>query len=245
MEQVGAGLRDDIDLRPGPFPILGRVGVADQIEFPHRINAQQLPADAARRIGLNARPRVLDSVQQKHVLERPPASHGERVSFSGGWRVRGFHRSIVDRACVQGDQVIETAAIQRQILHLPLIDQPGDRSRGGIDQRRFSGDGDRFGYLAHFEAEVHHRFLPHRQIDSPADRRPEASRFGPDLVLPDGQRQHPITAALIGPHRPRRSRLHVGGCDSGSRDRSSRGVLDSAGNRGCHLRPRRPRAGNR
>ena len=126
VELVGAGLRDDIDLRPGSLPVLGRVGVTDQVEFPNRVNAQQLPADAARRVGLNARTAVLDSVQQKQVLQRPPPRHGEGVPFSGRRRVRRFQRGIIDRACIQGDEVIETTAIQRQILYLLLIDQPGD-----------------------------------------------------------------------------------------------------------------------
>ena len=50
VELVRAGGSDDIDLRAGTLAVFGAVSVLDDGKFPHRVDAQELPADSAGRV---------------------------------------------------------------------------------------------------------------------------------------------------------------------------------------------------
>ena len=77
MQLVGARLRDHADLRAGALAVFGRISIADHIEFPDGVNAQQLSANAARSDTDVAAARVFDTIQEENVVIRPPPSHSE------------------------------------------------------------------------------------------------------------------------------------------------------------------------
>ncbi len=81
----------------------------------------------------------------------------KRVAVAGAGV--GALQAVVDRAGIQRDQVVEAAAVERQILDLALAHHAGNGGRGGVDHRDFFGDGDLLGELADFEPQVHHGFL--------------------------------------------------------------------------------------
>ena len=85
MQLVGARLGHDQNLTAGTLAVLGAVGIAQNVEFLHRFNAQQLPTGAAGLHVVFSRAGVFDAVQQEQVLLRPIAGDGEIVS-SGGIR---------------------------------------------------------------------------------------------------------------------------------------------------------------
>src|SRR5207302_2085926 len=68
MPLIGAGLRDDGDLAARLLAVFRAVGVTQDIEFPHRVDAQQLAARAAGCYVVFRRARVLDAVKQEQVL---------------------------------------------------------------------------------------------------------------------------------------------------------------------------------
>src|SRR5206468_2796827 len=49
MELIRSGLRDGGDLSAGAFSVFGRVGTRQNVELAHRVDSQQVAADAARR----------------------------------------------------------------------------------------------------------------------------------------------------------------------------------------------------
>ena len=68
---VCPGLGDNDDLTAGPFAVVCAVGVAQQVEFPDRVDPQQLLAGTARLHVVLGRARKFDPVQQEEVLLRP------------------------------------------------------------------------------------------------------------------------------------------------------------------------------
>ena len=94
MQLVGARLRDDQHLRAGPFAVLRAVGIAQHVEFAHRVHAQQLLAGAAGLHVVFGRAGEFDAVQQEQILLRAIA--GDREIIADG-RIRnadaaGFFR---------------------------------------------------------------------------------------------------------------------------------------------------------
>src|SRR5882762_7805554 len=116
MQLIGPGLRDHADLSAGSFAVFGRIGIADHIEFTDGVNAQQLPADASRRDTDVAAARVFNSIQQEKVVVWPPPGHSEIGSFAGAYRRPGLERRIVDGPGIESNQVVETAAVERQVF---------------------------------------------------------------------------------------------------------------------------------
>src|SRR5579884_2989000 len=60
-------------LRSRPLAILRPIRVRDHIELAHSLHSQQLPAHPAGRQVDERSARVLNSIQQKQILLRPPA----------------------------------------------------------------------------------------------------------------------------------------------------------------------------
>ena len=63
-----------ITCAPARLPYSARIGVGEDVEFAHRVDAQQIAADAAGRDRELARPGVFDAVQQHQVVAGTPAS---------------------------------------------------------------------------------------------------------------------------------------------------------------------------
>ena len=80
MDLVRARLGHDPYLPARPLAVFGAVGVAQHVEFPHRIDAQQLLAGSSGLHVVFRRAGVLDAIQQKQILLRPIAGDREIVS---------------------------------------------------------------------------------------------------------------------------------------------------------------------
>ena len=76
---VAARLGDDNYLAARALAVFGAVGIAQDIELPHCIDAQQLLAGAARLHIILRRARVLHTIQQEEILLRAIAGDGEIV----------------------------------------------------------------------------------------------------------------------------------------------------------------------
>ena len=84
VECIRAGLRHDSDLPTGPVAELGRVHIGNDVEFPHRFNAQQLSAHASgSRADRVASAGILHAVPQENVFAGTPAGNREVVSRPG------------------------------------------------------------------------------------------------------------------------------------------------------------------
>ncbi len=177
MQRIGPGLRDHADLRAGSLPVFGAVGVGLDVELADGVDAQQVAAHAARSDGELARPGVLNAVEQHQIVHGPPSIHRERISVAGAGV--GAFQAVVDDAGVQGHQIVEAAAVERQVLHFALSDESRNRGRGGVDHGGLFGDGHFLREIANLEPQIHHRFLPDHQIDAVANLGLEAGLFGP------------------------------------------------------------------
>ena len=136
MQLVAARLGDDDHLAAGALAVFGAVGIAQNVEFPHRVHAQQLLAGAARLHVVLGRARELHAVEQEKILLRPIARDGEVVA-RGGVRdpdAAGLLRGEIDDAGIQRQQQIVAPAVQGKIFHLLLADQAGDVRRGHAHQ---------------------------------------------------------------------------------------------------------------
>ncbi len=71
VQLIGSGLGDDQNLAAGTLAVLGAVGIGEQVEFPHRVHAQQLLAGAAGLHVVFRRARELHAIQQEQILLRP------------------------------------------------------------------------------------------------------------------------------------------------------------------------------
>ncbi len=125
MKLVRPGLRDDADLRPGALSVFGGIGVREHVKFADGIHAQQI---AARSAGSNcklARSHILDAVQEKQIFAGAAPGHGKSVPVARAG-VGAFHGVVIDRAGIEGDQIVEAAAVERQFLDLALVDDSGN-----------------------------------------------------------------------------------------------------------------------
>ena len=80
---VVAGCGDDGDLRAGALAVVSSVGVADDVEFAHGLDAKQLAAGAAGSDVDQRSAGVLDSVQQEEIVLRPASGDGKHVADGG------------------------------------------------------------------------------------------------------------------------------------------------------------------
>ena len=109
----------------GTLAVLRAVGIAQHVEFPHRVHAQQLLAGAARLHVVLRRAREFHAVQQEQILLRPVSRHGEIVADG---RIRnadaaGLLPGEIDHAGIQREQFVVTAPVERKILDLLFADQ--------------------------------------------------------------------------------------------------------------------------
>ncbi len=138
MQLVRAGGGDDIDLGAGAFPVFGAVGVLDDGEFPHRVHAQKLPARPSRCVVDLRRAGEFHAVQEVEILLRAAARNRKHIADD---RVRradaaGPLRRVVNDAGIQRQQLVVAPAIQRQVLHLALVDQSRYIGVGHIGRER-------------------------------------------------------------------------------------------------------------
>src|SRR5207244_3171267 len=80
MQAVCAARRNDRDLGTLSFAIARRIGIRDYIELAYRVDTQQLPASAAGGHVDQGCSGVLDAVQQKKIVLRPPSRDREHIA---------------------------------------------------------------------------------------------------------------------------------------------------------------------
>src|SRR6266478_709141 len=109
MVRPGGG--HNADLSSGPFPILGAIGVLEDVVFPHGLDAQQLGAGPGRRDELVGRvpSNPVDAVDQKPVGFLPMARYRE----SGKTAASSHVRTVIDNAGVELQKPIEASPVQR------------------------------------------------------------------------------------------------------------------------------------
>ena len=194
------GLRDDADLAPRLLAVLGAVGVPQDVEFPHRVDAQQLPAGAARRHVVFGRARELHAIQQKQVLLGPVSRHGEHVGRRGIGNAdpAGLLPGEVHHAGIEEREQVVAAAVQGKILDLLLAHQAGDVRGRGAHRGHFLGHGDLFRDGSDLQAEIEVRVLSDDQMDSATDDRLEAVLRDGHLVRAHRELEQLIASRRIG-----------------------------------------------
>src|SRR2546426_7773473 len=97
----------DADLSSSPFPVLGAIGVLEDVVFPNGLDAQQLGTGSGRRHELVGRvpPNPVDAVDQKTVGFLPVARY--RESGKTGSVSAPHIGSISDNAGVENQKLIE------------------------------------------------------------------------------------------------------------------------------------------
>src|SRR5207244_9172217 len=116
MPLVRPGGGHNADLSSSPFPILGAIGVFEDVVFPHGLYAQQLGTGPGRRDELVGRvsPDPVDAVDQKPVGFLPMARYRE----SGKTAASSHVRTIIDNAGVELQKPIEASPVQWQVFDL-------------------------------------------------------------------------------------------------------------------------------
>ena len=117
---------------------------------------------------------------------------------------------------------------RRQIVELLGRDVAADLRRRDVDERRFTGDRQRFGEAAHFHRQIQRGRLSDDERDSPAVQRLEAFELRGDAV-PSGHELRSEVAALgAADELAHRTRIFVRDDDVHARQDATLGVNDSS-----------------
>ncbi len=237
----GAGLGDDQHLRAGPLAVFGAVGIGEQVEFAHRVDAQQLLAGAAGLHVVFRRAGEFDAVQQEQILLRPVARHHEIVAGGGigNADAAGLFPGEVDHAGVEREQFVITAAVERQVLHLPLAHQAGNMRGVHVRQFGVAGHGHLLAGLAHAQGQVGGSALARGQIDALHDGFGKAGAGSAQRILPHRQRGELVAAIGGGYGLANGAGLDILRRHSGSAHRAARLVRDRSRKLRRHLAPSR------
>ena len=235
MQKIRAGLGHDRDLRPRPLPVFGPIRVREHIELTHRVDSQQVAAHAARSDRKLARPGVFNAIQQEQVVHRAPSRYCECVPVARTG-LRALQR-VIDGPGVKGEQIVEAAPVERQILDLGRADESGNRRSGRVDQRSLSRKRHLLDELANLQSQVHDRFLADREVDPQPYRRLESRLFRLHLLRADCQCDDTEIASIIGEHSAGGPGFESFDGDGRRCDSSAGFILHSSGDRAGHLRP--------
>ena len=123
--------------------------------------------------------------------------------------VLALFKAVVDRPGLSVDQIVEAAAVERQILHFALAHEARNRGGGGIDHGNILGNGDLLKILSDLEPYIHHRFFADDQIDACADRGPEARFLHGQFQRTQGHRENPVIPGIVGGRGPSCSRFET------------------------------------
>src|SRR5881396_584489 len=234
MPVVRSGRGHNADLSSGPFPILGAIGVLEDVVFPHRLYAQQLGACPGGRNELAGcvPPNPVDAVEHEPVGFLPMARH--RESGKGATGPPCHIRSVIDNADVENQKLIEAPPIQRQFFDLLLGDQSGGRAQRGIHEWRFFRYCDLLCRGSDFQRQVDDRLLADHEIDAAPYVLLEARHYCGELICAHRKQRHIVVAALAAYCSSRLAGLGVLDGNTYSRYQRSRGVLHhTQDGRGC------------
>ena len=222
VDGVGSRLGDGADDGPRRAPVLGRVVVGDDLDLLDGFGAHVRARGA---LGVARQVRVRHAVDQVEVLRAPRPRHRQLVPHPG--EDGGTGRAL-DDARVEEQQLRQVAVDDRQVLHLPLVDQVRDRRRDRLHQRGVGRHHQLLLDRRHPQRQVHHRRAADHQRDALADRRPEARQARRHLVGADGQVRRLEAALDVREQRAGQAHLHVLHADLGAPHRLPRLVLDDA-----------------
>jgi len=197
MPQVGTRLSDDNDLAARVLAELGAVGVALHVEFTDGVDAKELTAGAAGSHIVFSGAGEFDAVEQKYILLRTIAGHGEIVRGSGigDAGTTCFLRGEIDDSRIEGEEEIIAAAIERELLDFVCADETGDIAGAGVDDGSVLGDGDGGFDLRYLKMNVDGDFLIGVQEDAGTDKVLEAGLGCRDFVKAHGEGEDEVIAA--------------------------------------------------
>ena len=185
---VGARLRYDADLAARLLAVLGTVGVAQDVEFPHRVDAQQLPAGAAGSHVVFGCAGKLHAIQEKQVLLRAVSRNGEHISRRGigDSDPAGFLPGEVHHSGIEEYQQVVATPVQGKIFDLLVADQSRNVRRRGTYDRRILVYDHSIAQLTQAQRQIHGGLLPHHKLNSRANFLREALFLDMNLVLAQG-----------------------------------------------------------
>ena len=214
---VGPGAGDGVDHAAGGAAELGRVGVGQHLELEHRLDAEQDAGDRAGRLVVD----VVDvgPVEQEVVLfgARPVDRDLGRAApddvVSGGQRRPD--------ARLQERELLERAAVEREVPDLAIVDQSGDRSRGQVDLGGIGRNAHLARRAPQLELHVHDGVLADRQHDPLARHGLESRGRDVQLVLARRKHREPEAPQLVAHLRlgragPDVAQLERGSCHDGA-----------------------------
>ena len=105
--------------------------------------------------------------------------------------------AVIDGPGIEGDQIVEAAAIERKIFDFAFAHDAGDGGCGSVDNGRFSGDDDLLDHVAQFQTQIQFHFLAYFQIDSSAYSGLEAVLFGANFLRTYGKSEKAKIAGII------------------------------------------------
>src|SRR5256885_1417199 len=226
MELVGSTGRDDADLRSGALSILGAISVLHDCKFPDRVHAQQLPARPSRRVVDLGRSREFDIIEEKEIFLRAAARDGKHVAEDrvGGSDAAGALRGVVDDARIQGEQLIVTSAVERQVFHLAFSDQTGNVLRGYGNDSGIRSDLYALMHLPNVKGKVQLFTLTHDQSYGSPCVRLKPWLGGCNFIPANDQRRGTETPRVIGHERALRASFEICDFDSGSGNARAGGI---------------------
>ena len=232
MQRVCSRGGDDRDLRAVALAVAGAVGVGDDVEFAHRVDAEQLAAGAAGRDVDERGSGVLDSVEEEEIVLRAAAADGKHVAHRGvgGSGAARTLAGIVHGGGIEGQQLVEAAAVERELLDLALVDETGGLLRSGVHDRVAGLDYNRFADRAHAQSEVHLHALPDDQHDAGLSLRLKAVVRRRDRVVADGNAGRCVAAVGAGDERAREAGVGLADGDGSAADCGPVGVVNGAAN---------------
>jgi hypothetical protein len=171
---------------------------------------------------------VLDAVEQEEIVLR--ASAGDRKHVADR-RVGSADPArpligVIDRAWIESDELIIAAAVQRKLLHLPLIDKPGGLLRRDIDGRRSGIYHHTLCNGADGEGDVNLVALTHGEHDARKLLATESCASDRDVVAADSERRGRVPAIAASDQRTFRAGLRVVDDYPGSADGRAGAIRD-------------------
>ena len=221
VNRVAAGLGDDVDLSAGIAPLLGGEQVGLDLELLDRFHVGAHDDDQRQ-----ARV-VVDPVVEVVVRVLPVAVHeqlgaGSQVVGPCPAHDRAAHAGAgAGHAGTESGQLHEVASVERQILHLLLLDHAAQHGRLVFEQRRGALDEDGLAQ-ADFQVQVDLGALIHLQLHARALDLAKARGFGGERVAAGLQRREDVVAVVAG----RGGTADAGGLVD---DHHLRGAQDRAG----------------
>ena len=222
MNRVAAGLGDDVDLSAGIAPLIGGVEVGLNLEFLDRFHVRAHDDDQ-RQPGVVVDPVVEIVVRVFSVAVDEQLGAGSQVVGPRSAHDRAAHAGArAGHAGAERGQLHEVASVERQILHLLLLNHAAEHGRLGFEQRCGAHDQDGLADQPDLQIQVDLRALIDLQFHARALDFAKTWNFRGEPVAAGLQRREDVGAAVTG----RGGAADAGGF-VGQRDRDAR--HDAAG----------------